>query len=115
MHVLLGDITHDPVLCIVIAAALTWAAHSSVAVVLLVMSLAYSHFVTARPRSRWCWAPISAAPSIRCSKAEFAAIRRADACRSAICSIVIVGILIALPLLPLLARELSVCSRTQPR
>ena len=27
-------------------AALTWAAHSSVAVVLLVMSLAYSHFVS---------------------------------------------------------------------
>jgi phosphate:Na+ symporter len=42
---LLGAITKDPVLCIVIAAALTWAAHSSVAVVLLVMSLAYSHFV----------------------------------------------------------------------
>ena len=33
-------------LCIVIAAALTWAAHSSVATVLLIMSLAYSHFVT---------------------------------------------------------------------
>jgi phosphate:Na+ symporter len=46
VQVLLGSITHDPVLCIVIAALLTWAAHSSVAVVLLVMSLAYSHFVT---------------------------------------------------------------------
>jgi len=43
---LLASITNDPVLCIVIAAALTWAAHSSVAVVLLVMSLAYAHFVT---------------------------------------------------------------------
>ncbi len=43
---LLGSITNDPVLCILIAAALTWAAHSSVAVVLLVMSLAYSQFVT---------------------------------------------------------------------
>jgi phosphate:Na+ symporter len=42
---LLASITGDPVLCILIAAALTWAAHSSVAVVLLVMSLAYSHFV----------------------------------------------------------------------
>src|SRR4029077_9987053 len=41
---LLSAVTHDPVLCIAIAAALTWAAHSSVAVVLLVMSLAYSHF-----------------------------------------------------------------------
>jgi phosphate:Na+ symporter len=46
VHALLVAITHDPVLCIVIAAALTWAAHSSVAVVLLVMSLAYSNFVT---------------------------------------------------------------------
>jgi phosphate:Na+ symporter len=43
---LLASITNDPVLCILIAAALTWAAHSSVAVVLLVMSLAYSQFVT---------------------------------------------------------------------
>jgi phosphate:Na+ symporter len=40
-------ITNDPVLCVVIAAALTWAAHSSVAVVLMIMSLAFSHFVTA--------------------------------------------------------------------
>ena len=46
VRVLLGVITNDPVLCILIAAALTWAAHSSVAVVLLVMSLAYSQFVT---------------------------------------------------------------------
>ena len=40
------SITGDPVLCIVIAAALTWAAHSSVATVLLIMSLAYSNFIT---------------------------------------------------------------------
>jgi phosphate:Na+ symporter len=46
VQALLKSITGDPVLCIVIAAALTWAAHSSVAVVLLVMSLAYSQFVT---------------------------------------------------------------------
>jgi phosphate:Na+ symporter len=46
VRVLLASITNDPVLCIIIAAALTWAAHSSVAVVLLVMSLAYSQFVT---------------------------------------------------------------------
>jgi phosphate:Na+ symporter len=44
---LLGSITGDPVLCVLIAAALTWAAHSSVTVVLLVMSLSFSHFVTA--------------------------------------------------------------------
>ncbi len=47
VRVLLGAVTGDPILCVVIAAVLTWAAHSSVAVVLLVMSLAYSHFVTA--------------------------------------------------------------------
>src|SRR5271155_4723661 len=46
VRVLLGSITNDPILCIVIAAALTWAAHSSVAIVLLVASLAYSQFVT---------------------------------------------------------------------
>jgi len=46
VRALLASITGDPVLCVVIAAALTWAAHSSVAVVLLVMSLAYSQFVT---------------------------------------------------------------------
>jgi len=43
---LLSAITGDPVLCLVVAAVLTWAAHSSVAVVLLVMSLAYSNFIT---------------------------------------------------------------------
>jgi phosphate:Na+ symporter len=42
---LLRAITNDPTLCILIAALLTWAAHSSVAIVLLVMSLAYSNFI----------------------------------------------------------------------
>jgi len=46
VQTLLKSITADPLLCILIAAALTWAAHSSVATVLLIMSLAYSHFVT---------------------------------------------------------------------
>jgi phosphate:Na+ symporter len=45
VRALLASVTNDPVLCILIAAGLTWAAHSSVAVVLLVMSLAYSQFV----------------------------------------------------------------------
>jgi phosphate:Na+ symporter len=43
---LLAAITGDPVLCVVLAAILTWAAHSSVATVLLVMSLAYSQFIS---------------------------------------------------------------------
>ncbi len=44
---ILSAITGEPILCVLLAAALTWLAHSSVTVVLLVMSLAYSHFVTA--------------------------------------------------------------------
>jgi phosphate:Na+ symporter len=43
---LFAAITGQPLLCLVVAAILTCAAHSSVAVVLLVMSLATAHFVT---------------------------------------------------------------------
>ena len=46
VRALLRAVTGDPLLCVVIAAALTWSAHSSVATVLLIMSLAYSNFVT---------------------------------------------------------------------
>jgi phosphate:Na+ symporter len=46
VRVVMGTITGDPVLCIIIAAVVTWAVHSSVASVLLIMSLAFSHFVT---------------------------------------------------------------------
>ena len=38
--------TGDPLLCVLIGALLSWGAHSSVAVVLLTMSFAYSHFVS---------------------------------------------------------------------
>ncbi len=40
LRMILGAITTEPVLDVLVAAGLTWAAHSSVAVVLLVMSLA---------------------------------------------------------------------------
>jgi len=46
MKALLGAVTNDPGLCILIAAALAWAIHSSVATVLLIMSLAVSHAIT---------------------------------------------------------------------
>lgn len=46
VRALLKLITSDPIFCLLIAAALTWAAHSSVATVLLTMSLAFSQFVT---------------------------------------------------------------------
>jgi phosphate:Na+ symporter len=43
---LLGAITNQPILCLALAAAVTWAAHSSVAVVLVVMSLGAAHLVS---------------------------------------------------------------------
>lgn len=46
VRMLLNAITSNPVICIIMAAGLTWGARSSVATVLLIMSLAYSHFVT---------------------------------------------------------------------
>jgi phosphate:Na+ symporter len=46
VRVLMTAITGDPVLCVLIGAVVTWAAHSSVATVLLIMSLAYAHFVS---------------------------------------------------------------------
>ncbi|HWB44851.1 MAG TPA: Na/Pi symporter, partial [Hyphomicrobiaceae bacterium] len=43
---LFGLLSHDPVVDIAIAALLTWAAYSSVAIVLLVMTLASEHIVS---------------------------------------------------------------------
>ncbi len=43
---LFAAITGEPVLTLIIGAVLTWAAHSSVATVLLTMSLAAAHFIT---------------------------------------------------------------------
>jgi phosphate:Na+ symporter len=44
--VIMNALTGDPVLCIIIGALVTWVVHSSVAGVLLVMSLAYAHFIS---------------------------------------------------------------------
>jgi phosphate:Na+ symporter len=46
VRALLSAITDEPIICLLIAASLTWAAHSSVAIVLLVMSLAFANFIT---------------------------------------------------------------------
>jgi len=46
VRALLQAITDEPLLCLLMAAALTWAAHSSVTVVLLAMSLSFSNFIT---------------------------------------------------------------------
>jgi phosphate:Na+ symporter len=45
-HELLKSITGEPVLNLIIGTLLAWAAHSSVATVLMVMSLAFSNFIT---------------------------------------------------------------------
>ncbi|MBS7326487.1 MAG: Na/Pi cotransporter family protein [Gammaproteobacteria bacterium] len=45
-HELLGAITSDPLMAVLLGAVLTWAAHSSVATVLLFMSLASAGLVT---------------------------------------------------------------------
>jgi phosphate:Na+ symporter len=107
VRVLLAAITHDPVLCIVIAAALTWAAHSSVAVVLLIMSLAYSHFVTAEAAlALVLGANLGSAvnPLLEGATRGDPASRRLP-----LGNLInrIVGILLVLPLLQPLARELT--------
>jgi phosphate:Na+ symporter len=105
-RVVLGAITYDPVLCILIAAALTWAAHSSVAVVLLVMSLAYSHFVTAEAALALV---LGANLGSAINPLVEGGIRGDPASRRLPLGNLLnrfVGVLIALPLLPLLARQL---------
>ena len=105
VRALLGSITNDPILCIMIAAALTWAAHSSVAVVLLVMSLAYSHFVTAEAALALV---LGANLGSAINPLLEGGIRGDPASRRLPLGNLInrlVGILIALPFQPLLARE----------
>jgi phosphate:Na+ symporter len=101
----LAKVTHDPVFCIVIAAALTWAAHSSVAVVLLIMSLAYSHFVTAEA----ALALVLGANLGSAINPLLEGVGHSDPANSRLPlgNLInrLVGVLIALPLLPFLARE----------
>ena len=107
VQALLGSITNDPILCIMIAAALTWAAHSSVAAVLLVMSLAYSHFVTAEAALALV---LGANLGSAINPLLEGGVRGDPASRRLPLGNLInrlVGILIALPFLPLLARELT--------
>jgi phosphate:Na+ symporter len=102
---LMAAVTHDPVLCIVIAAALSWAAHSSVALVLLIMSLAYSHFVS--PEA--ALALVLGANLGSAINPLLEGVSQADPAnrRLPLGNLVnrLVGVLIALPLLPFLARE----------
>src|SRR5271154_804765 len=108
VRTLLASITNDPVLCIVIAAALTWAAHSSVAVVLLVMSLAYSQFVTPEAAlALVLGANLGSAinPLLEAGVSGDPATRRLPVGNM---FNRLVGVLIVLPFLPAIAHELSV-------
>src|ERR1700677_1998552 len=107
VRALLASITNDPVLCIIIAAALTWAAHSSVAVVLLVMSLAFSQFVTPEAAlALVLGANLGSAinPLIEAGTRGDLASRRLP-----VGNLInrLVGVLIALPFLHPIARELT--------
>ena len=107
VRALLASITNDPVLCIVIAAALTWAAHSSVAVVLLVMSLAYSQFVTPEAAvALVLGANLGSAinPLIEAGVSGDPASRRLPVGNMLNR---LIGVLIVLPFLPTIARDLS--------
>ena len=107
VQALLASITNDPVLCIVIAAALTWAAHSSVAIVLLVMSLAYSQFVT--PEAALALV-LGANLGSAINPLIEAGIRGDPASRRLPVGNLLnrlIGVLIALPFLPPIARQLS--------
>jgi phosphate:Na+ symporter len=60
---LFNMLSSDPVIDVAIAALLTWAAYSSVAVVLLVMTLAAQHIVAPLRHLPWSWVPIWATSS----------------------------------------------------
>ncbi len=107
VRALLAAVTTDPVLCVIIAAALTWAAHSSVAVVLLVMSLAYSQFVT-EPAALALVLGANLGSAI--NPLLEAGVRGDPASRRLPVGNLLnrlVGVLIALPLLGPIARELA--------
>src|SRR4051812_4172158 len=105
VRALLAAITGDPLLCILLAAALTWAAHSSVATVLLVMSLAYSQFIT--PSA--ALALVLGANLGSALNPLFEGARRDDptSYRLPVGNLInrVVGIVLVLPFLPLLARH----------
>jgi phosphate:Na+ symporter len=100
-------ITGDPVLCIVIAAVLTWAAHSSVAIVLLIMSLAFSNFVTAQA----ALALVLGANLGSAINPVFEGAHRGDPAsyRVPVGNLInrLVGIVLLVPILPLVAKELT--------
>jgi phosphate:Na+ symporter len=83
VRVLVNAITGDPVLCILIGAIITWAAHSSVATVLLIMSLAYAHFIEPYASLALVLGANLGSSITQCSRVQSEIIQRATAFRSA--------------------------------
>jgi phosphate:Na+ symporter len=115
VRTLLEAITGEPVLCVLIAAALTWAAHSSAAVVLLVMSLAYSHFITpVAALALVLGANLGAAvnPILEGGQANKPASRRVP-----VGNLInrLVGVVAVLPFLPLIVSDLARLEPAPPR
>ena len=85
LRLLLGAIATQPVLDVVLAAGFTWAAHSSVAVVLLVMSFAAKGTIPPEAAFALVLVPISELPLILFLKVRPVMTRLPDDCRSVIC------------------------------
>jgi Na+/phosphate symporter len=82
---LMGTIATQPIIAVIIAAVLTWAAHSSVATVLLTMSLAAKGSFRRMPHSPSSSVRISVLPSIRFLKVRPALIQSPNGFRLEIC------------------------------
>ena len=86
LRLLMGAIATQPVIAVIVAAALTWAAHSSVATVLLTVSLAAQGVVP--PHAAFALvlgANLGYRPQPACSKGRPPVIRLANECRLATC------------------------------
>src|SRR6202041_2669278 len=114
VRTLLASITGDPVLCIIIAAGLTWAAHSSVAVVLLGVSPASPHFATPKAGLAWVLGPNPGSainPLLEAGRRDDPASRRLP-----VGNMInrLVGIVIAIPFLASIAREMTTLQPAAP-
>lgn len=110
---LFGLLSGDPILDIAIAAMLTWAAYSSVAVVLLIMTLAAQSIIT--PAA--ALALVLGANLGNVIPQYFAAGANTEAKRLALGNLIVraCGCLIALPLLPLLTNAMGLLDGTAAR
>jgi phosphate:Na+ symporter len=110
---LFGVLSNDPVVHIAIAALLTWAAYSSVAIVLLVMTLASEHIVSGPA----ALALVLGANLGNIIPQYFAAGTSTPARRLALGNLIVrgFGCLVAIPLLPWIGRGLAALESSPAR